>query len=32
MLNGTAVLRLEDDSEIPVARRHVPELRRRLRL
>jgi DNA-binding LytR/AlgR family response regulator len=32
MLNGTAVLRLEDDSEIPVARRHVSELRRRLRL
>lgn len=32
MLNGTAVLRLDNDSEVPVARRHVPELRRRLRL
>jgi DNA-binding LytR/AlgR family response regulator len=32
MLNGTAVLRLENDSEVPVARRHVSELRRRLRL
>jgi DNA-binding LytR/AlgR family response regulator len=29
--NGTAVLRLEDDSQIPVARRHVRELRQRLR-
>lgn len=32
MLNGTAVLRLDNESEVPVARRHVPELRRRLRL
>lgn len=32
MLNGTAVLRLDNDSEVPVARRHVPDLRRRLRL
>jgi DNA-binding LytR/AlgR family response regulator len=32
MLNGTAVLRLEDDTEVPVARRHVADLRRRLRL
>ena len=31
-LNGTAVLVLGDDHEIPVARRHVGELRRRLRL
>jgi DNA-binding LytR/AlgR family response regulator len=32
MVNGTAVLRLDNDSEVPVARRHVPDLRRRLRL
>jgi DNA-binding LytR/AlgR family response regulator len=32
MLNGTAVVRLEDDTEVPVARRHVSDLRRRLRL
>ena len=31
LLNGTAVARLDDDSEIPVARRHVTELRGRLR-
>jgi DNA-binding LytR/AlgR family response regulator len=30
-LNGTALLRFEDGSEIPVARRQVVELRRRLR-
>jgi len=30
-LNGTAVLRFENGGEVPVARRHVPELRRRLR-
>jgi DNA-binding LytR/AlgR family response regulator len=30
--NGTAVLALEDGSEIPVARREVPELRRRLNM
>jgi DNA-binding LytR/AlgR family response regulator len=29
--NGTAVLRLEDGSEVPIARRQVGELRRRLR-
>ena len=28
--NGTAVLRLEDQSMVPVARRHLPELRRQL--
>lgn len=32
LINGTAVLRLEGGSEVPVARRHVAELRRRLRL
>jgi DNA-binding LytR/AlgR family response regulator len=32
LLNGTAVARLDDDSEIPIARRHVAELRQRLRL
>ncbi|MBV9466457.1 MAG: response regulator transcription factor [Solirubrobacterales bacterium] len=31
VLNGTAVLRFEQAGEVPVARRHVPELRRRLR-
>jgi DNA-binding LytR/AlgR family response regulator len=31
LLNGTALLRFEDGSEIPVARRQIPELRRRLR-
>ncbi len=30
-LNGTAVMRFENGGEIPVARRHVPELRRRVR-
>jgi DNA-binding LytR/AlgR family response regulator len=30
-LNGTAVLVLEDGSEVPIARRQVGELRRRLR-
>jgi DNA-binding LytR/AlgR family response regulator len=30
--NGTAVLALEDGSEIPVARREVTELRRRLNM
>jgi DNA-binding LytR/AlgR family response regulator len=28
--NGTALLRLEDQSMVPVARRHLPELRRQL--
>jgi two-component system, LytTR family, response regulator LytT len=32
MVNGTAILRLENDTEVPVARRHVSDLRRRLRL
>jgi two-component system, LytTR family, response regulator len=31
LLNGTAVLLFADGSQVPVARRHVPELRRRLR-
>jgi len=30
-LNGTAQLRLDNGSDVPVARRHVPELRRWLR-
>ncbi len=30
-LNGTAVVRFENGGEVPVARRHVPELRRRVR-
>ncbi len=30
-LNGTAVIRVESGAEIPVARRHVRELRRRVR-
>jgi DNA-binding LytR/AlgR family response regulator len=30
-LNGTAVMRFENGGEVPVARRHVPELRRRVR-
>ena len=30
-VNGTAVLVLEDGSEVPIARRQVGELRRRLR-
>jgi DNA-binding LytR/AlgR family response regulator len=30
-LNGTAVMRFENGGEIPVARRHVPELRRLVR-
>ena len=30
-LNGTAVMRVENGAEIPVARRHVRELRRRVR-
>lgn len=30
-LNGTAIMRFENGGEIPVARRHVPELRRRVR-
>lgn len=30
-LNGTAVVRFENGGEVPVARRHVPELRRRIR-
>jgi DNA-binding LytR/AlgR family response regulator len=30
LLNGTATLTLDDGSEVPVARRQVPELRRRL--
>ena len=30
-LNGTAVMRFENGGDIPVARRHVPELRRRVR-
>jgi DNA-binding LytR/AlgR family response regulator len=30
-LNGTAVIGFENGEEIPVARRHVPELRRRVR-
>jgi DNA-binding LytR/AlgR family response regulator len=28
--NGTALLRLEHEREVPVARRHVHELRQRL--
>jgi DNA-binding LytR/AlgR family response regulator len=31
LLNGTALLRFQDGSEIPVARRQITELRRRLR-
>jgi DNA-binding LytR/AlgR family response regulator len=30
LLNGTASLKLDDGSEVPVARRQVAELRRRL--
>jgi DNA-binding LytR/AlgR family response regulator len=30
-LNGTAIIGFENGEEIPVARRHVPQLRRRLR-
>ena len=31
LLNGTALLRFENGGEVPVARRHMPALRRRLR-
>jgi two-component system response regulator LytT len=31
LLNGTALLMFENGGEVPVARRHMPALRRRLR-